>query len=78
MTGIYKSIASRIGTMAATVGITAPLVFTGGVSQNPWLCQELEAKLAMPIIVPDKAVFAGSIGAALYAWEEEMKNKGVL
>ena len=78
MTGIYKSIASRIGTMAATVGITAPLVFTGGVSQNPWLCQELEAKLAMPIIVPDKAVFAGSIGAALYAWEEKMENKGVL
>jgi len=78
MAGIYKSIASRIGTMTANVGIEAPVVFTGGVSQNSWLCRELEAKLAIPVIVPDKAVFAGAIGAALYAWEEKKKNKGVL
>lgn len=70
MAGIYQSIASRIGTMAATVGIEGPLVFTGGVSQNTMLCKELEKKLQVPIIVPEQAIFAGAIGAALYAWHE--------
>ena len=73
MAGIYQSIANRIGTMAATVGLEAPIVFTGGVSQNTMLCKELENKLQMPIIVPDQAIFAGGIGAALYAWQEVKK-----
>lgn len=70
MAGIYQSIASRIATMAATVSPESPVVFTGGVSQNIWLCTALEKKLNMPVIVPDRAVFAGAIGAALYAWDE--------
>jgi predicted CoA-substrate-specific enzyme activase len=73
MAGIYQSIASRIGTMAATVGLESPLVFTGGVSQNITLCEKLENVLKMPVIVPEQAVFAGSIGAALYAWDEVKK-----
>lgn len=73
MAGIYQSIASRIGTMAATVGLESPIIFTGGVSQNTMLCKELENKLQMPVIVPDQAIFAGSIGAALYAWNEVEK-----
>ena len=73
MAGIYQSIASRIGTMAATVGLEAPIIFTGGVSQNTMLCKELENKLQKSVIVPKQAIFAGSIGAALYAWNEVEK-----
>ena len=73
MAGIYQSIASRIIAMAATICPEAPVVFTGGVSQNVCLCAALENKLNMPVIVPDKAVFAGAIGAALYAWVEVTK-----
>jgi len=73
MAGIYQSIASRIIAMAATICPTSPVVFTGGVSQNVWLCTALEHKLNMPVIVPEQAVFAGAIGAALYAWEEVIK-----
>jgi len=76
MAGIYQSIASRLATMAAKVGLESPIIFTGGVSQNTTLCRELENKFKMPVIVPGQAVFAGSIGAALYAWDEVRHQNG--
>ena len=71
MAGLYKSIAGRIATMVSHIQPEMPVLFTGGVAQNQLLCQALAAKLNMLVSVPEKAVFAGSIGAALYAWEKK-------
>lgn len=69
VSALYRSIARRIATMVSDVGPQPPMLFTGGVAQNRGLCNALEEKFQMPVYVPDQAVFAGAIGAALYAWE---------
>ncbi|HEY3424347.1 MAG TPA: acyl-CoA dehydratase activase [Negativicutes bacterium] len=74
MLGLYRSIAGRIATMASHIHPEMPVVFTGGVAQNQALQKVLADKLDMPVMVPEHAVFAGSIGAALYAWEQVEKS----
>jgi len=69
VSGLYKSIAKRIGAMTAQVSNQPPIVFTGGVSRNTSLHKVLEDELKAPLIVPNNAIFAGSIGAAIFAWE---------
>lgn len=66
---LYTSIANRVAVMAAAVQPLAPVAFTGGVAQNRALRLQLEARLGLPVITSDQAIFAGSIGAALYAWD---------
>lgn len=70
--GIYQSIASRIGAMAGRLGVTEPVVFTGGLSRLPAIHQALETELRCPIIIPDLALYAGAVGAALFAWEQQL------
>ncbi|MDR3565779.1 MAG: acyl-CoA dehydratase activase [Negativicutes bacterium] len=72
--GLYKSIAGRIAAMAARISPCAPVLLTGGVSCHSPLRRELERELKMPVIVPGEAVYAGSIGAALSAWEDLQKG----
>lgn len=67
--GLHASIARRTASMVASLRPEPPIVFTGGVSQNSDLVQRLSGELGHPVIVPQDAVFAGAIGAALLAWE---------
>lgn len=66
---LYVSIANRVAAMSAGIQPVPPVAFTGGVAQNQALRSQLELRLGVPVITVDKAVFAGSIGAALYAWD---------
>ncbi len=66
---LYTSIANRVAAMAAGIQPTPPVAFTGGVAQNQSLGRELAARLGLPVITHEQAIFAGSIGAALYAWD---------
>lgn len=66
---LYTSIANRVAAMAAGIQPTPPVAFTGGVAQNQALRRELAARLGLEVITHDQALFAGSIGAALYAWD---------
>lgn len=68
--GLYKSIATRIGSMAAKIDPQSTVVLTGGLSHHQQLRKELVLQFKTPIVVPETALFAGSIGAALYAWEK--------
>ncbi len=72
--GLYRSIAARIAAMAAGIQPEGPVVFTGGVAQNRMLGRVLGEKLGTPVCIPDQAVFAGAIGAALFAWDELKKK----
>ena len=66
---LYTSIANRVAAMAAAVQPVPPVAFTGGVAQNQALRRKLAARLGLEISTHDQAIFAGSIGAALYAWD---------
>jgi predicted CoA-substrate-specific enzyme activase len=65
--GIHASIASRIMAMAERIGITPPVMMTGGVAKNIGVVKALEEKLNTPVIVSEYAQVNGAIGAALIA-----------
>lgn len=66
---LYTSIAKRVAVMAAGIQPTAPVAFTGGVARNKSLGRQLADRLGLAVITHEQAIFAGSIGAALYAWD---------
>ncbi|MDT8900147.1 acyl-CoA dehydratase activase [Anaeroselena agilis] len=68
--GLYKSIASRVAAMTARITPCQPVVLTGGVALHPSMHKALESELKLPVTVPGQAVFAGSVGAALLAWDD--------
>ena len=64
--GLHMAIAQRTAAMLRRVGVTAPLVFAGGVAHNPCVVRLLEEELGQPIIVPENPDMVGALGAALY------------
>lgn len=67
--GIHQSIASRIISMANRVGITNPVMMTGGVAKNIGVVKAIEKLLDSPVKVSDNAQIIGALGAALMAAE---------
>ena len=65
--GIHESIASRVVAMAGRIGLSAPLMMTGGVAKNKGVVKALEAKTGYDIEVSEKTQVTGAIGAALIA-----------
>jgi predicted CoA-substrate-specific enzyme activase len=65
--GIHESIASRVVAMAARIGLSAPVMMTGGVAKNKGVVGALERKTGYRIEVSKKAQVTGAIGAALIA-----------
>jgi len=65
--GIHESISSRVVAMAGRVGLTAPIMMTGGVARNIGVVKALETKIGMSVEVSEYAQVNGAIGAALIA-----------
>ncbi len=65
--GIHASIASRVMAMGKRIGISPPIMMTGGVAKNIGVVKALEEKFGMPVIVSEYAQVNGAIGAALIA-----------
>jgi (R)-2-hydroxyacyl-CoA dehydratese activating ATPase len=65
--GIHTAIASRVSAMASRVGLTAPVMMTGGVARNAGVVRALEAAIGMPVVVSPHAQVNGAIGAACLA-----------
>jgi predicted CoA-substrate-specific enzyme activase len=67
--GLHKAIVKRTINMLGRVGYALPLVFTGGVANNPCvldlLARELGAEIGTDILIPDEPDMAGALGAAL-------------
>ena len=64
--GLHMAIVQRTAAMLRRVGVSAPLVFAGGVAHNPCVVRLLEEELGQPVIVPDNPDMVGALGAALY------------
>jgi predicted CoA-substrate-specific enzyme activase len=67
ISGIHESIGSRVVAMGKRVGMTPPIMMTGGVAKNIGVVKALEKKLGSTIKVSPNAQFTGAIGAALIA-----------
>ena len=65
--GIHESIASRIGAMAGRMGITPPVVMTGGVAKNQGVVKALENRIGFPLEISKYPQENGAIGAAVLA-----------
>jgi len=65
--GIHESIGSRVLAMAKRVGVTEPVMMTGGVAKNIGVVKALENRAGISIIVSPNAQINGAIGAALLA-----------
>jgi len=66
--GIHYSAARRVRNLLSRVGNDKDLIFTGGVSKNPAMRKILEELIGEPFTqVPFDLMFAGALGAAVYA-----------
>jgi len=65
--GVHRSIAVRVGQMAASLNPQPPVSFTGGAAKNKCLVKEISRFLNQPVRVPDFPEYAGALGAAIIA-----------
>lgn len=67
--GIHEAMASRVYSLAMSVGVEDDVVMTGGVAKNEGFVKALEAKLGRKIVIPEEPQVVGALGAALIARE---------
>jgi benzoyl-CoA reductase subunit D len=70
--GIHESVAGRLAKLLRLCRAESPLVVTGGMAADQGLLAALRAQvakdaLALEVIAPEGALYAGAIGAALWA-----------
>jgi len=68
--GIHEAIGRRMHSLVNQVGVTPPVVMSGGVAKNIGVVRVLERLLQTEIIVPPEPQIVGALGAALYGVEE--------
>lgn len=67
ISGIHESIAIRVSSMLARIGVQDPVMITGGVARNIGVVHSLGKKLGVKIEVSPYAQQNGAIGAAILA-----------
>ncbi len=67
--GLHRALIRRIAAMIRSVGLTAPLMLSGGVVRNAAVPRLLEAETGQPVVVPPHPQLMGAYGAALIALE---------
>ena len=69
--GVVESVVSRVSSLAAgSLGSLAPedaCVLTGGLCENAYVIERLQANIKHPVVTCPEARYAGAIGAALSA-----------
>ena len=65
--GLHGSIVKRTLTMLSRVGLNQPLLFAGGVANNPCVVHLLTEALGCAPLIPDQPEMVGAHGAALHA-----------
>lgn len=69
--GLFRSVARRIATMAASIKTGGEVVFTGGVAQSDLLRKMLAKELGTTVSVPPHPQLIGALGAAVIASENK-------
>ena len=71
--GIHRSAAARAASLLKRVGITEPVLMTGGVANNAGVVRALAVTLGVEIRTSPFSQTAGALGAALIAIEKQRK-----
>jgi predicted CoA-substrate-specific enzyme activase len=75
--GVHLATARRVHNLLNRVGIEPELVFTGGVSNNRGMWKVLEELLGHKFVTPPiDLIFAGALGAAVFAGRYEQTGTG--
>lgn len=77
LAGVHRSIAGRVGNLAARVGIEDDVVMTGGVARDRGIVLALEEAIGTKIKTNEYCQLNGAIGAALLGyglWEKENES----
>jgi predicted CoA-substrate-specific enzyme activase len=61
---VCRSVADRTASLAERLGVTAPVVMTGGVAKNAGVVRALENRLGFALILPEDPQIVGALGAA--------------
>jgi (R)-2-hydroxyacyl-CoA dehydratese activating ATPase len=69
--GLHRSLIKRIYAMIRTVGLTPPLMLSGGVVQNAAIRYMLEQETGEMVMLPQHPQLMGAHGAALFALDTE-------
>lgn len=68
--GLHKAIVKRTVNMLNRVSLNFPVVFTGGVANNPCvlrlLADEINAEIGTDLLIPQTPDMVGALGAALH------------
>jgi len=72
--GIHDSVAKRVAGQAMRVGVVEDVVMSGGVARNHGVVKAMEEALGCKITVPADCQLAGALGAALFAWDDLVKE----
>ncbi len=67
--GLHRSLVGRIVAMARTVGLTDPLLVSGGVALNAGVREMMSEVAGMEVVLPPYPQLMGAYGAALIALE---------
>jgi (R)-2-hydroxyacyl-CoA dehydratese activating ATPase len=65
--GLHRSLIHRVVAMIRTVGLTPPLMLSGGVVQNQAIPRMLEEETGEKVLIPQYPQLMGAYGAALIA-----------
>ena len=68
--GIHNSVAVRAASLLRRLGLTEPLVMTGGVARNGGVVRALRQELGTDVLVSPLCQLNGAYGAALHAWKQ--------
>ena len=63
--GLLDSVAQRAVSLLSRLSEYGDICFTGGCAQNRLLGKMIEAKTKRKVIIPERAQYAGALGAAL-------------
>jgi predicted CoA-substrate-specific enzyme activase len=74
--GIHEAIGRRMHSLVNHVGMTPPVMMSGGVAKNLGVVCVLERLLGTEIILPPEPQIVGALGAALFAMDE-LKAKSI-
>ena len=73
---LHRSVVKRSLSMIRRVGLNGPLVFAGGVAQNPCMVELLQKELGAGVLVPPKPDTVGALGAARWGLDQAAGNGG--
>ena len=67
--GVISSMAMKIASQAARIGVAVPAVLTGGLAMSRGICKALSKSLGQTVEPVVNGLYAGAVGAACLAFE---------